>query len=91
MDKQSVLCYNETTLNKEPYMAFKKKKTEALDAVEQRNKENGEVVGGEHVVDFNGPITRKKNETTQEYNERVPIAYQPALETPKTSYLGQPL
>lgn len=65
-------------------------KTEELDNVEQMNKENGEVVGGQGNV-FGGNIKRKKGESQQAYNERVPVAYQPAQETPKYSYLGKKL
>ncbi|NBU34691.1 hypothetical protein EBZ38_13350 [bacterium] len=36
-------------------------------------------------------VFRKEGETQQEYNERVPVAVQPVLEGPTTSYLGQPL
>lgn len=34
---------------------------------------------------------QKEGETTQEYNERVPVAVQPVAEAPTTSYLGEPL
>lgn len=72
-------------------MATKQKKVaEPLDSVEQRNKENGALVGGEGVA-LPEDINRKEGETAQEYNERVPVALQPVLEGPKLSYLGNKL
>lgn len=35
-------------------------------------------------------IKRKDGEKTQDYNERVPVAFQPVAEQPKTNYLGEP-
>ena len=35
-------------------------------------------------------VQRKEGESTQEYNERIPVAYQPVAEQPKTNYLGEP-
>ena len=35
-------------------------------------------------------VQRKEGESTQEYNERVPVAFQPVAEQPKTNYLGEP-
>lgn len=36
-------------------------------------------------------VFRKEGETQAEYNERVPVAVQPVLPGPTTSYLGEPL
>lgn len=43
-------------------------------------------------VDFLDPefIKKRDDESNQEYNERVPIAFQPIAEQPKTNYLGEP-
>lgn len=35
-------------------------------------------------------VQRKEGESTQEYNERIPVAFQPVAEQPKTNYLGEP-
>jgi hypothetical protein len=35
------------------------------------------------------PLHRKKNETQQEYNERVPVAEQPVLDASEFDYLGR--
>jgi hypothetical protein len=70
----------------------KKKETpvETLDSVEQANKEQGEVTGGQgHVISENPK--RKKGETQQAYNERVPVALQPVAAGPTHSYLGNKL
>jgi len=42
--------------------------------------------------DFLDPeyIKKRDDETNQEYNERVPITFQPVAEQPKTNYLGEP-
>lgn len=43
-------------------------------------------------VDYLDPefIKKRDDESNQEYNERVPIAFQPIAEQPKTNYLGEP-
>ena len=61
-----------------------------LDNTEQRNRENGDAIGGQGVV-FDGDVKRKKGETQQAYNERVPVAFQPATDGPTHSYLGKKL
>lgn len=36
-------------------------------------------------------LLRKKGESTQEYNERVPVAIQPVQPGPTHNYLGEPI
>lgn len=62
-----------------------------LDNTEQRNRENGEALGVTDGPVFDGDVKRQKKETQQEYNERVPVAFQPATDGPTHSYLGKKL
>lgn len=72
---------------------FKKKKApvQELDNTEQKNVEKNEALGeGRHVAHFD-QVERKKGETQAQYNERVPVAFQPPTNGPTHSYLGKPL
>ncbi len=66
---------------------------EDLGAVEQKNKEYAEALTGDGPSGgtFVENPERLEEETQQEYNERVPVAVQPVLAGPTTSYLGKDL
>lgn len=63
---------------------------DAPELIELSNDEaNNPTVQGEDHSDKT--VQRKKSETQQEYNERIPVAVQPVQPAPTKSYLGEDL